>query len=687
MMPGGTPVQHNHSPRAHAARVWMRFAGLLLVLGGATAGTSNSAHAEDALADVEFSLNSLQQLMDIEVFTASKFSQNTLDAPSSVTVIGQREIRQFGYRTLADILNGIRGIYITYDRYYHYVGVRGFARPGDYNGRILLLLDGHRLNDGVYDQAAIGTDFPLEVDQIERVEFVPGPGSALFGSNAFFGVVNVITKHRQAEKDYWLSADVASFQGRRGQLGVSKTFSDKSSLLLTASGYDYEGDDLYFSEFDDPSTNNGVAENNDQDRTRGVFLKYRWSDLTLEAAYHLRNKALPTAVFEQVFNDPRSDSSDDRTFVGLSYQGQLKEDLEFSANLSYGKYWYDGVYIYDNPPVLPNYDRSENSWYAGEWRWLTTAWAKHKATIGLEFRHDAKIYQTNFDDLGFYLDDKREKTAFGLYLQDEWSATDRLLVNVGVRHDHIKHEDQITNPRLALVYKPYSNTAYKLLYGTAFRSPNAYESYYRSPTTKSDPNIGPEKIQTVEGVVEHFFSNRWRAIATAYWYRADDLINLVQDPSDNLLVYRNLNQANAAGLELESEMAFVTGERIKASYTLQNVEDDGTGEQLSNSPRHLIKLHCQHALRPWMHMGLEVLASSHMRNTQGNIVPGHGQVNVTFLNNTLLTGLDVSFSIYNLLDRAYGDPASEEHADSLGRVLQRIPQDGRTYRLKLSYMF
>lgn len=680
-------MRHEHLPRRLVPQAWKVFAGMCWVLGGYVASGLATAHAEEGLPEVEFSLTSLQQLMDIEVFTASKFSQNTLDAPSSVTIIGQREIRQFGYRTLADILNSIRGIYITYDRYYHYVGVRGFARPGDYNGRILLLLDGHRLNDGVYDQAAIGTDFPLEVDLIERVEFVPGPGSALFGSNAFFGVVNVITKKRQSDQDYWASADVASFQARRGQVSVSKTLSERSSLLVTASSYDYEGDDLYFPEFDDPSTNNGVAENNDQEQTRGIFLKYVWSDLTLEAAYHLRNKPLPTAVFEQVFNDPRSDSSDDRAFFGLSYQGQLNETLEFSANLSYGKYWYDGVYVYDYPPVLENFDRSENSWYAGEWRWLSTAWQNHKATIGLEYRYDAKIYQTNFDDLGLYLDDKREKTAFGLYVQDEWTATEQLLVNVGVRHDRIHHDDQITNPRLALVYKPYSNTAYKLLYGTAFRSPNAYESFYRSPTTKSDPNIGPEKIQTVEGAVEHFFSNRWRAIATAYWYRADDLINLVEDPSDTLLVYRNLNQANATGLELESEMAFAPGERIKVSYTLQNVEDDSTGEQLSNSPRHLLKLHGQHALWPWLNAGLEVLATSRMRNTQGNTVPGHGQVNLTLLNNTLLAGLDVSFSMYNLLDRAYGDPASEEHKDSMGRILQRIPQDGRVYRLKLSYMF
>ena len=82
---------------------------------------------------------------------------------------------------------------ITYDRNYTYVGVRGFSRPGGYNSQVLLLIDGHRLNDIVYDSAGLGTDFPLDIDLIERIEIIRGPSSSLYGASAFLAVINVIT--------------------------------------------------------------------------------------------------------------------------------------------------------------------------------------------------------------------------------------------------------------------------------------------------------------------------------------------------------------------------------------------------------------------------------------------------------------------------------------------------------------
>ena len=89
------------------------------------------------------------------------------------------KFKRYGYRTLADILRSVRGFYVTNDRNYSYLGVRGFSRPGDYNARILLLVDGHRLNDNIFGAALIGTEFPLDVDLIERVEIIRGPSSSL----------------------------------------------------------------------------------------------------------------------------------------------------------------------------------------------------------------------------------------------------------------------------------------------------------------------------------------------------------------------------------------------------------------------------------------------------------------------------------------------------------------------------
>ena len=140
---------------------------------------------------------SLEQVMSVEipsVVGASRFAQQVVDAPATVTIVTSDEIERFGYRTLADILRGVRGFYVNYDRNYSYVGSRGFLRPGDYNSRILLLIDGHRVNDNIYDSATIGTDFPIDLELIDRVEIVRGPSSSLYGTSAFFAVVSVTTR-------------------------------------------------------------------------------------------------------------------------------------------------------------------------------------------------------------------------------------------------------------------------------------------------------------------------------------------------------------------------------------------------------------------------------------------------------------------------------------------------------------
>ena len=97
---------------------------------------------------------------------------------ASATVVTAEQIRALGFRTLADVLRSVRGVVVSSDRTYSYLGVRGFSTPGDYNTRVLLLIDGNRVNDTIYDQAFLGSEFPLDIDLVERVEFIPGQGSA-----------------------------------------------------------------------------------------------------------------------------------------------------------------------------------------------------------------------------------------------------------------------------------------------------------------------------------------------------------------------------------------------------------------------------------------------------------------------------------------------------------------------------
>ena len=126
------------------------------------------AEAQDATAPdkvaKDLSELSFEQLVDLSidsVYSASAYAQKITEAPASVSIVTSDDIDAFGYRTLADVLRSVRGFYVTNDRNYSYLGVRGFSRPGDYNARILLLVDGHRMNDNVFGSALLGTEFAL----------------------------------------------------------------------------------------------------------------------------------------------------------------------------------------------------------------------------------------------------------------------------------------------------------------------------------------------------------------------------------------------------------------------------------------------------------------------------------------------------------------------------------------------
>jgi outer membrane receptor for ferrienterochelin and colicins len=230
----------------------------------------------------------IESLLDIEVYSASKFTQKKSDAPTAVTVITAQNIKDYGYRTVADIVQSVRGVYVDNDRNYSSAGTRGFSISGDPNTRILVLLDGYRLNDATYDQGPLGTDFPVDVDLIERVEYLPGAGSAIYGNNAFFGVINVITK---SGKDYKgkgveVSGRVASYGTDQERVSFGKHFDNGLEMLLSATRHDSDGENrLFFPDLNAPETNNGSTSHGNFDNAERLFGKFSWQHLTFEAAY------------------------------------------------------------------------------------------------------------------------------------------------------------------------------------------------------------------------------------------------------------------------------------------------------------------------------------------------------------------------------------------------------------------
>lgn len=654
-------------------RIMNRLAGG--VLGVALFALAGAASATD-LTEL-----SIEQLLDIEVYSASRFAQKITEAPASVSIVTSADIKGYGYRTLADLLRGVRGLDITYDRNYSYLGARGFNRPGGYNNRILMLVDGYRINEVVYDSAPIGTEFILDMDMIERVEVVRGPGSSIYGSNAFFGVVNVISKRGRDFNGTEVSGEAASFGAGTGRLTYGRQHENGTEALLSASYSGSRGQDLFFPEFS--AANNGVAQGLDHGTARRVYGKLSFNDFTLAAVYSERVKGIPTASYGTVFNDPRARTTDALTALYLGYSGPLSGQQDISARLSYNGYSYRGAYPWDQPPVTVNEDWSEGEWWGADVK-LVSRYERHKLVLGAEHQDNFRQDQKNYDiaPYGLYLDDQRSSTRTALYAQDEIMLHENLKFNAGGRYDHYSTVGDAVNPRLALIYTPRPETALKWLYGTAFRTPNAYELYYTSTGMKPNQNLKPEEIASHELVIEHQLQPDLRLTASAYYNQTRNLIDQVVDPADGLLVFQNTGRTRARGAEFEAERVWENDTRLRASYAWQLSQDQDTHAELVNSPRHLAKLNYSVPLSgEALRAGAELQFTGSRKTLADGSAGGYAVANLTLTSRKLAPGLELSASIYNLFDRRYADPGRPEHLQDL------IPQDGRNFRFKLSYRF
>ncbi len=377
--------------------------GLLLTLPAAAWAQAGDDTAFDSYA-TGGSENFNMLFDDIpSVFAASKHEQKVTEAPASVSIVTAEEIKRYGYRTLSDILRSVRGFYV--DRNYGYVGVRGFGQPGDYNTRLLLMVDGRRMNDAIFDSFGVGGDLGLDVDLIDRVEIVRGPGSSLYGTSAFFGVINITTKSGRDYDGAELTAETGSQNTKIGRVTYGSRFDNGVEMLLSMSQTKSDGDDrLYYSEFDDPSTNNGVYENNDATDASNLFAKLEYGGFSADLTWYQSSKEIPTASYGTVFNDPRSITEDEQLQAGLTYDHTFAFGAEWSTRLTYGQYEYLGDFVYDYSDegdfsyVVVNKDIAIANWWVLESQFSHALTDSQRLIGGVEYRNNTKLDQWNYDE-------------------------------------------------------------------------------------------------------------------------------------------------------------------------------------------------------------------------------------------------------------------------------------------------
>jgi iron complex outermembrane receptor protein len=623
---------------------------------------------------------SFDQLLEVrvdKVYGASRYEQKISEAPASVTIVTRDEIKKQGYRTLAEVLRSVRGLYITDDRAYSYLGIRGFGRPSDYNSRVLVMVDGHRLNDNIYDSVLLGQEGVVDVDLIERVEVIRGPSSSIYGDNAFFGVINLFTRPGPSYGGVEVSGEVGGFETYKGRFSFGNKFTNGIELVLSGTWYQSAGEQrLYYREFDSPTSNNGVAEDSDEDRAYRFLGKLAYGDFTLSGAWSERTKTIPTASYGTIFNDGGEVGVDRYVYADLKYERTFASDVTVLGKVYYDNYKYTGDFPYNvAPPGNPmvrvlNRDIAYGEWAGISGQLTMPAGERLKLVFGGDFRGDLRQHQLNYDvsPRAVYVDDETGSWNAGIYAQGELAILTNLLFSGGVRLDYYDTFGRTINPRLSLIYSPWTRTNFKLLYGRAYRAPNVFELYYGS--------LEPETIQTYEVIYEQDLPAHLHFVASGYHYQVDELI------SETLSGFQNADRVNAEGMELELEGHYPAGLRARMSYALQWTENETTGDELSNSPRHLAKGSLIAPLyKDKVFAGLELQYTGGVLTNTRRREDDYVLANVTLFSQNLAPGLEISASVYNLFDARYAHPVSAAHAQDA------IEQSGRSFRVKLTYKF
>lgn len=641
---------------------------------GVLIGTASLFAQEPAASDID-------SLLATPISGAAKYEQTARHAPGDVTIVTADDIRDYGYRNLAEVLASVRGFYVTNDRNYTYIGVRGFSRPSDYNNRILLLIDGHAMNENVYGSAQIGSELPIDFSIVERIEIIRGPSSALYGTGGMLATVNVILKSGSTLHGGVATGEAGSYGRSGGSIAAGGELPSGVQLLGSLYASRVDGQDLFYREYAD-TPSGGVAHGLDFEKSYGGYLSASYAGFHLSGLQTVRQKGIPTGAFASQF-DQFAETTDRHSFLELKRETELSKNLVLDTRAYVSYYGYKGVYP-EQPTV---YDGSIDNWWGGEVQARWDPIPSNRLTVGTEYRQDTRADYHWFDATQVGFDGNFPFHVFSAYVQDEYQITPKVVLTGGLRYDRYSTGQSHTSPRLALVWEATPRSTLKLLYGEAFRAPNVYEANYEDTLSLPNRALAPERINTIEASWQQTLSSVLLLSGSIYQTKLYALIDQDLDPDTGLLTYRNRETVRGRGFEIELTARLPHGVSGYASYADQSsvdtFRDPGeTGSlDLTNSPGRVAKAGLSLPLASGVRASAGADWETGRRTVQDTRTRAFviGNLNLEYAPTG--TPLRLSLRIQNLFNSRWATPGGFEH------VQAEIPQNGRNATVRLEYRF
>ncbi len=653
---------------------------------------------------------------ELFVTIASRQEEKTVEAPSIVTVITAEEIKNIGARTLFDILQTVPGFDTIKNASF---GVNRFGARGMQasDRKIKVLIDGHSLNMPLNGRATTFFD-DLPLKNVKKIEIIRGPGSALYGENAFLAVINIITKDAGDIDGIEVASGFGRYDTHEYSILFGKTLHD-----IDISGYArYHKTNGLSSTIDRDSIFGAPfaitpGKTNDSRINSDLNLKLSYKDIEFNAKYMNKN----TEPFVGVQFALTDDSVQRFNYVmgNLRYKLDIWERLTFKPRVYYDQYdteLYEKLFpegytipsdldgdgdieIFPSGMIADAFVRNRK--LGSEIQVDYAMFDNNTLTLGFDYawkKQDNVRYITNFNPLTSAalnsLQDQsntanwiREKVRqiWAVYIQDKWDVTDTLGLTIGIRHDQYSDFEGTTNPRLGLVWNFMNNAHFKLLYGRAFRAPSFEEtSIINNPAFLGNPNLDPETISTYEIGLGYKFKEFINTNINYFYSDIDDEIQLTQKGLPNEpLIFENTSGPHIQGIEFELKADLCkTWEGLYAFANYTYLDAESKEGPLPGVPKHKGNVGVNFPIGKYLNANLHTFISDkrvRSRSDSRDDSSGYALVNLTLITGKFFKDMGIKASLFNLLDKDYSDPTP------INTIPTDLPKPGRTFFFELSF--